>query len=502
MDYFLGMDLGTSSLKAVLFDENFQAINTVQVEYDLYQPQNGWSEQNPSDWIKAVDQVFETLHDKNSSELKSLISIGLTGQMHGLVMLDENNQVIRPAILWNDQRTDKEIIEINEKLCADKVIEITANPALTGFTLAKLLWVKNNEDDNYAKCKHILLPKDYIRFYLSGDYATDVSDASGMQVLDVKNRKWSEEVCKAFDIDMAMLPKLHESVEKTGELKSEFIEKYQIAKPVSIAAGAGDNAAAAIGCGVVDDGSTFTTIGTSGVVFTQSDKMRMDDEGRIHTFCSAVPNTWHVMGVTLAAGLSVNWYKDNFYQDFSEKEVYGKIEEDLKASKVGANNLLYLPYLMGERTPHKDPFIRGAFIGLSGIHQRKDTTRAVIEGVTFSLRDCLSIIRSIGLNVDNMYLTGGGASNETWVQILADNFDTSIQKINGEGGTTLGAAILSSIACGKYSDLKEVCHKYISYGDKLVQNKDHVEIYSAYYDVYTKAYDAIKGISRDLLKLS
>lgn len=502
MEYFLGMDLGTSSLKAVLFDENFQSVNTVQIEYDLYQPKNGWSEQNPSDWINAVDKVFEEFQKQSPQELSNLISIGLTGQMHGLVMLDESNQVIRPAILWNDQRTDKEVEEMNNVMGPEKIISITANPAITGFTLAKLLWVKNNEPENYNRCKHILLPKDYIRYYLSGNFATDVSDASGMQILDVKNRKWSEELCRAFDIDMSILPELFESVEKTGTLRKEFIDKYNLPKEVVIGAGAGDNAAAAIGCGVVNDGSTFTTIGTSGVVFTQSDEMRMDVKGRIHTFCSAVPGTWHVMGVTLAAGLSVNWYKDNFYKDIDEKEVYKKIEEDLLASKLGSNNLIYLPYLMGERTPHRDPFIRAAFLGLSGIHERKDTTRAVIEGVTYSLRDCLSIIRSIGLKVDNMYLTGGGSNNKTWIRILADNFDTSIQMINGEGGTTLGAAILSSIACGKYKDLKEVCAKYISYSDKISQNEESVKAYTEFYDIYTRAYGAIKDLSRDLLKIN
>lgn len=501
MNYFLGMDLGTSSLKTVLYDEEFSAIGTVVKEYELFQPYNGWSEQKPEDWVKAIDSTMEELKGKFSNEVASLKGIGLTGQMHGLVMLDENNKVLRPAILWNDQRTEEEINDINELLGKEEIIKITANPALTGFTLSKLLWVKKNEPEIYGRCKHILLPKDYIRFYLSGDYATDVSDASGMQILDVPSRKWSERICDVFNIDMEMLPKLYESVESTGYLKDEFSKKLGIDEKVHIAAGAGDNAAAAIGCGVVRDGETFTTIGTSGVVFTQSDEIRMDDKGRIHTFCSAVPGTWHVMGVTQAAGLSVNWFTSNFYKDIEKDRLYSKMEEDINKSKMGSNNLIYLPYLMGERTPHLDPNIRGSFIGISGIHERYDLMRAVIEGVTFSLRDCMEIIREIGLKIDNIYLTGGGANNSTWVQMLADNFNCSIEKIKGEGGTTLGAAILASIASGHYNDLKEVTDKYVGYEDKTNSIKENDKEYRKYYDIYKKSYYALKSINEELVKL-
>ncbi len=501
MNYFLGMDLGTSSLKTVLYDEKFSPIGTIIKEYELFQPHNGWSEQNPEDWVKAVDSTMEELKEKFHNETASLKGIGLTGQMHGLVMLDENDKVLRPAILWNDQRTEEEVDDINKLLGKEEIIKITANPALTGFTLSKILWVKKNEPEIYSKCKHILLPKDYIRFYLSGDYATDVSDASGMQILDVPGRKWSEKICNTFNIDMNALPKLYESVESTGYLKDEFSHILGAKNKIHIAAGAGDNAAAAIGCGVVRDGETFTTIGTSGVVFTQSDEIRMDDKGRIHTFCSAVPGTWHVMGVTQAAGLSVNWFTNNFYKDIEKDKLYSKMEDDIKKSRIGSNNLIYLPYLMGERTPHLDPNTRGSFIGLSGIHERHDMMRAVIEGVTFSLRDCMEIIRDIGLKIDNIYLTGGGANNDTWVQILADNFNCSIEKIKGEGGTTLGAAILASIASGYYDDLKDISDKYVKYAEKTNSIKENDEDYSKYYKIYQKSYYALKNINEELVKL-
>ncbi|SHH03645.1 xylulokinase [Anaerosphaera aminiphila DSM 21120] len=500
MKYFLGIDLGTSSLKTVLYSEEFKTVATISREYEMIQPHNGWAEQNSTDWIAAVDSTFKELKENHSKELESLMGIGLTGQMHGLVMLDENDNVLRPPILWCDQRTEEECDDINN-IFGDEIIKITANPALTGFTLSKILWVQKHEPELYKQCKHILLPKDYLRFYLSGDYATDVSDASGMQILDVPNRTWSKKVCDTFNIDMDMLPKLYESVEPTGYLKENLAEGLGIKHKVTIAAGAGDNAAAAIGCGVVNDGETFATIGTSGVVFTQSDTIRADEKGRIHTFCSAVPNTWHVMGVTQGAGLSVNWFKDNFYKDIEESEIYKKIEEDINKSSIGSNKLIYLPYLMGERTPHLDPNARGAFIGLSAMHEREDLMRAVIEGVTFSLRDCLEIIRHIGLEVDNIYLTGGGANNDSWIKILTDNFNSSIEKIKGDGGTNLGAAILASMACGHYTDLKEVCSKYISYGDKYEVNESNLDEYSKYYDIYQKSYYALKDLYVDLAKI-
>ncbi|HHX66484.1 MAG: xylulokinase [Miniphocaeibacter sp.] len=501
MNYFLGIDLGTSSIKAVLYDENFKSIAVSTRDYELIQIKNGWSEQRPEDWIQSINSILKELKNNYSTELKKLVSIGLTGQMHGLVMLDEDNNILRPAILWNDQRTEEEINDINRILGKEKIIEITANPALTGFTLAKILWVQKNEPEIFEKCKHILLPKDYLRFYLSGDYATDVSDASGMQLLDVPGRKWSEKICNTFNIDMDMLPKLYESVESTGYLKEELCSELGINHRVVIAAGAGDNAAAAIGCGVVQDGETFATLGTSGVVFTQSDNIKMDAKGRIHTFCSAVPNTWHVMGVTQAAGLSINWFKDNFYKDIGDNEIYEKIENDINESKIGSNNLIYLPYLMGERTPHLDPNIRGSFIGLSGIHKRKDLMRAVIEGITFSLRDCISIIREIGLKIDNIYLTGGGANNKTWIQMIADNFNCTIEKMQEGGGTTLGAAMLSSIACGKYNDLKEISDKFIFYDKKYIPNETSTDEYSKYYKVYKKLYPALKDINKELIEL-
>jgi len=405
MRYLLGIDVGTSATKTVLFDENCQAIASASEEYPLYQPQNGWAEQNPEDWYHATVHTIQSVLTKSEVPAADVKGIGLSGQMHGLVMLDAANQVIRPAIIWCDQRTAKECEEITQKVGADRLMEITANPALTGFTASKILWVRNHEPGNYAKCRHILLPKDYVRFCLTGEYATEVSDASGMQLLDIPNRCWSDEILGKLEIDRALLGKVYESPEITGTLTEQSAKSLGLTTATVVAGGAGDNAAAAVGTGTVRDGRAFTTIGTSGVVFAHSSKITIDPKGRVHTFCCAVPNCWHVMGVTQAAGLSLSWYLDNFCQDYKEKaklanvSFYDYINREAESVPMGSNKLLYLPYLMGERTPHLDPNCRGVFFGLSAIHKQADLLRAVMEGVSYSLKDCQSILQEMGLEL-------------------------------------------------------------------------------------------------------
>lgn len=376
MSYVIGVDCGTSGTKTVLFDEKCNVISSKTIEYPMIQPQNGYAEQDPADWRNAMIETIKAVVASSGVDKNEIVGIGLSGQMHGLVMLDANNDVIRNSIIWCDQRTGKQVEWMNENVGNDKLVQITANPALTGWTAAKILWVKDNEPQNFEKVKHIMLPKDYLRFVLTGEYATEVSDASGMQILDVPNRDWSSELLSAFEIDRAWLGDVYESCEVTGKLTADMANELGLNEGTIVVGGAGDNAAAAVGTGVVEDGKAFTTIGTSGVVFAHTTKAQIDKLGRVHTCCAAVPNCWHVMGVTQAAGLSLQWFRNNFCQDIiaqAEKEdcdPYDILNKKAAEIPIGSDNLLYLPYLMGERTPHLDPDCRGAFIGLSAIHAR------------------------------------------------------------------------------------------------------------------------------------
>ena len=350
MAYVIGVDCGTSGTKTVLFDEKGTVISSVTIEYPMYQPKNGYAEQDPADWANAMINTIKAVMTKSGVNKDDVAGVGISGQMHGLVMLDKDDNVLRKSIIWCDQRTATEVEEMNEKLGREKLIKITANPALTGWTAAKILWVKNNEPDIYEKCRHILLPKDYLRFILTGEYATEVSDASGMQLLDVPNRCWSKEVCDTLGIDMSMLGKVYESCEVTGKVTKKMAELTGLKEGTIVVGGAGDNAAAAIGTGVAEDGKAFTTIGTSGVVFAHTSSISIDPKGRVHTCCAAVPNAWHVMGVTQGAGLSLKWFRDNFCN--AEKETakcmgvdeYYLMDKEAEKVPVGANRLLYLPY--------------------------------------------------------------------------------------------------------------------------------------------------------------
>ena len=432
MRYLIGIDLGTSGTKTVLFDEGGNTIKSHTVEYPMSQPHNGWAEQDPELWYDAAIKTLNFVTD--GIDTSNIAGIGISGQMHSLVMLDENNAVIRPAILWCDGRTAKECEEITERIGYDRLIEITANPALTGFTASKILWVRNNEPENYARCRHILLPKDYIRFRLTGEFATEVSDASGMQLLDIKNRCWSDEVLQKLDIDKALLARVYESPEITGYITDEASLLTGVPAGVPVVGGAGDNAAAAVGTGVVENGKAFTTIGTSGVVFAHTKEMHVDPKGRVHTFCCAVPGQWHVMGVTLAAGQSLKWFRDNYCTaEIIEAEKQGVdpyyiMDKEAEESPVGCNRLLYLPYLMGERTPHLDPDCRGAFIGLSAMHTRKDMIRAVMEGVVYSLRDCEEVLKDMGVAFESMAACGGGGTSPLWRRhICNDRYHSKLQ---------------------------------------------------------------------------
>ncbi len=488
MRYLLGIDIGTSGTKTVLFDEKGTVIASESEEYPLSQPQNGWAEQNPVHWWTAVKNTVKEVVNASGVNKKDIVSIGLSGQMHGLVMLDEKNEVIRPAILWCDGRTTSQCKEIEKIIGKERLIEITANPALEGFTAGKILWVKENEPENFVKCRKILLPKDYIRFMLCGEFATEVSDASGTQLLDIGKRQWSTEVCEKLGIDLSLLPKVYESPEATGNLKEDIAEEIGLESKTVIAGGGGDNACAAIGMGVCKEGKAFTTVGTSGVVFAHTNALHTDKGGRIHAFCCAVPNAWHVMGVTQAAGLSLNWFRNQLAKEYDYKEL-DKLASEIT---IGCDSLIYLPYLMGERSPVLDAGARGVFFGLSAIHTKLHMARAVMEGVAYSLYDCLEVLKENSIEVGDMALCGGGAKSRFWREMFGDVYGVNVKTMQTSEGAVLGAALLGGCAAGVYSSVEEACDKTVISGDTYEYSKENHEKYMKYYSVYRTLYPALK----------
>ncbi len=504
MKYVLGIDLGTSGTKTVLFDQEGRAQASSTVEYPMYQPHNGWAEQDPLDWYNAAVATIRTVLEKSGVAKEDVVALGISGQMHGLVMLDEKGEVLRRSIIWCDQRTAKECDEIHAKVGKERLISITANPALTGFTLSKLLWVRNNEPENYKKCAHILLPKDYVRYMLTGDFATEVSDASGMQMLDVPKRCWSSELLKTLDIDESLLAKVYESPEVTGHISDAAARLTGLSPATLVVGGAGDNAAAAVGTGVVEDGKAFTTIGTSGVVFAHTDKLAIDPKGRVHTFCCAVPGAWHVMGVTQGAGLSLKWFRDNFCSEeksaaaLMDVDAYELLNTEAARSPIGSNKLLYAPYLMGERTPHLDADCRGMFFGLSAMHTRRDLLRAVMEGVTFSLADCLGVLHEMGVEPAEMLACGGGGRSALWRQMLADVFNCPVATTVNTEGPALGVAILAGVGAGLYPSVPEACRAMIHQNASQPPIPENVPKYAKVYDVYKKLYPANREVFKAL----
>lgn len=502
MKYVIGLDIGTSGTKTVLFDECGKTISSKTVEYPLYQPQNGWAEQEPIDWWNAaVEGMRAVISGIDASEIAA---IGLSGQMHGLVMLDKAGKVLRRSIIWCDQRTDEECSEIEEKIGRQRLIEITANPAMTGFTASKIMWVKKHEPQIYEKCAHILLPKDYIRYMLTGEFATEVSDASGMQLLDVPARRWSAEVCEKLDIDISLLGKVYESPEITGTVTAAAAQIIKVPEGTAVVGGAGDNAAAAVGTGTVRNGKAFTTIGTSGVLYLHSDKVRIDPLGRVHTLCCAVPGEWHMMGVTQGAGLSLKWFRDVFCNEEKNttgENVYRLMDEMAEKSPIGSNRLLYLPYLMGERTPHLDPNARGVFFGMSAIHTKNDFIRAVLEGVGFALNDSLSVFREMGITAETMLACGGGAKSSLWRKILADIYNCPLSLPSQDEGPALGSAILAMTAAGFYSDVREAADAVVGIQKTVTPNSERHTEYEKFYNVYRELYPSLKNNFKKLAEI-
>ncbi len=498
MKYLLGIDLGTSGTKTVLFDGMGKALASATREYPLHQPHNGWAEQAPQDWWEAAVATIREVLDTSGTAPEAIAALGISGQMHGLVMLDAAGQVLRPSIIWADQRTGEECADITRLVGAKRLIEITANPALTGFTASKIMWVKKHEPEVYAKCRHILLPKDYLRYKLTGDFATEVSDASGMQLMDVPGRRWSQEVLDKLEIPESWLAKVYESPEVTGQISRQAAELTGLSEKTLVVGGAGDNAAAAVGTGTVTDGRAFTTIGTSGVVYAHTNKPAIDPLGRVHTFCCAVPGAWHLMGVTQGAGLSLRWLRDNAFMAEhaaarqAGRDVYNHMTDLARESPIGANRLVYLPYLMGERTPHLDPDCRGVFFGLSAMHTRGDLVRAVMEGISYSLKDCFDILDGMGARPESMLLTGGGARSPFWRQMLSDVFGCPATTIQSSEGPALGVAILAGVGAGMYESVQAACAQMITTGERLTPDTESHKAYAAYHGLYQALYPALK----------
>jgi len=482
---YIGVDLGTSSVKLLLMDENGKIENIVMKEYPIYYPKTGWSEQNPEDWYSAlIDGIKELTKDCNKDEIDG---ISFSGQMHGMVILDENDKVIRPAILWNDGRTQAECDYLNNEIGREKISSYTANMALTGFTAPKLLWVRKHEPENFAKIKKVMLPKDYVAYMLSGVHCTDVSDASGMLLLDVKNKSWSKEMLDICGLKEEQMAKVFESYEVVGNLSKKASEETGLPTSVKVIAGGGDQAVAAVGTGTVGKGKCNVSLGTSGVVFISAQEFAVDDKNALHAFCHA-DGKYHFMGVMLSAGASNTWWMN----DIIDTKDYAKEQEDI--TKLGENNVYFLPYLMGERTPHNNPNARGTFTGMTMDTTRADMTQAVLEGVAFALRDSFEIAKSLGVNVERTRINGGGAKSPLWCSIVANILNVKVDKINSKEGPAFGAAILAAVGCGKYANVEEATEKLIKVTDTIEQDPKIVELYNKKYEVFKELYPALKDM--------
>lgn len=480
---YIGVDLGTSSVKLLLMDENGKIENIVTKEYPIYYPKPGWSEQNPEDWYSAlVEGIKELVKDFNKDEIDG---ISFSGQMHGMVILDENDKVIRPALLWNDGRTQAECDYLNNEIGREKISSYTANMALTGFTAPKLLWVRNNEPENFARIKKVMLPKDYVAYMLSGVHCTDVSDASGMLLFDVKNKRWSKEMLDICGLKEEQMAKVFESYEVVGTISPKASEETGLPTSVKVIAGGGDQAVASVGTGTVGKGKCNISLGTSGVVFISAQEFAVDDKNALHAFCHA-DGKYHFMGVMLSAGASNTWWMN----DIIGTKEYAL--EESKITKLGENNVFFLPYLMGERTPHNNPNARGTFIGMTMDTTRSDMLQAVLEGVAFALRDSFEIAKSLGVNIERTRINGGGAKSPLWCKIVANVLNVKVDKINSKEGPAFGAAILATVGCGKYASVEEATDKLIKVIDTIEQDPAIVELYNKKYQIFKELYPTLK----------
>lgn len=482
---YIGIDLGTSAVKLLLMNGGGEIQNIVSREYPLYFPHPGWSEQKPEDWYEqTMLGIKELLKDFDKSQVAG-ISFG--GQMHGLVILDEKDEVIRPAILWNDGRTVKECDYLNHVIGKDKLSEYTANISFTGFTAPKILWVKNEEPENFARIRKIMLPKDYIAYKLTGIHCTDVSDASGMLLFDVKNRCWSEEMCDICGVRKEQLAKIYESCETVGTVLPDIAKELGIPADVKVAAGAGDNAAAAVGTGTVGDGMCNISLGTSGTVFISSDKFGVDKYNALHAFAHA-DGHYHLMGCMLSAASCNKWWMD----EIIGTDDYAVQQKGI--TKLGENHVYFLPYLMGERSPHNNPNARGTFIGMTMDTTRADMTQAVLEGVAFALRDSFEVAKSLGIQIVRTKICGGGAKSPLWKKIIANVLNLKVDIIESEEGPAMGGAMLAAVACGEYADVEDAAAKIVKIVDTVEPEEELVAKYEARYQQFKEIYPACKAL--------
>jgi xylulokinase len=490
MAHFLGIDISTTGSKAIVIDERGAIRAAASSPHTLQSPQPLWSEQDPGQWWEAASASVRAALEQAGLAGDNIAAVGLTGQMHGLVLLDEAGEVLRPAILWNDQRTQAQCDEIHARIGKEKFIQITGNVALTGFTAPKILWVQENEPEVYARIAHVLLPKDFVRYKLTGDMAMDKADGAGTVLMDLKARHWSSEILQALDISANWMPELYEGPEITGTVTSEAADRTGLPAGIPVVAGGGDQAAQAVGVGAIHEGIVALTLGTSGVVFATTSSPFIEPEGRLHAFCHSVPDRWHLMGVMLSAAGSLRWYRDTFAPGMD----YDRLLEPAAEIAPGAEGLLFLPYLTGERTPYPDPLARGAFVGLTVRHTMPHLTRAVLEGVAFGLRDSFELMKNTGLaSIDQVRISGGGAKSLLWQQILADVFDSELVTVNTTEGAAYGAALLAGVGDGCWPSVDAACEATIRITGKVEPNSEAARRYEDVYSIYRGLYPALRA---------
>jgi xylulokinase len=505
----MGIDVGTTGTRAIIVRPDGQVVAAALADHQpMRMEQPGWAEQDPEDWWQAAVSAVRGALTQAELKGSDIAAVGLSGQMHGVVLLDNTRSVLRPSLIWCDQRSQVQCDWITKKVGADRLIQLTSNPALTGFSAPKILWVRDHEPNIYERAAHFLLPKDFVRFRLTGEFATDVSDASGTLLFDVTHRRWSSEMLAALEMDAKILPRAFESPEFTGQISRQTALVTGLAAGTPVVAGAGDQAASAVGNGIVLPGLTSATLGTSGVIFSYTDKPKLDPRGRIHTFCHAVPGKWHVMGVTQGAGLSLRWFKDQFgvaeawYARQVGVDVYDLIIQEAEKIAPGSNGLLFLPYLMGERTPHLDPQARGMWFGLTAGHTRGHLIRSILEGVAFSLRDSLEIFKELEIPVEEIRASGGGSRSFLWREIQADIFGKDLVILRESEGSAYGAALLAGVGAKIYSTVEESARQAIQVRDRMTPKKANIEIYDRQYEIYRSLYPTVQKLAHQLGEIS
>ena len=487
--YYIGIDASTTATKALLIHQQGDVLATASTEYPFETPHPLWSEQHPDLWWDGAQKSIRAVLQQSGADPAQIGGVGLTGQMHGLVLLDKTGNVLRPSILWNDQRTQNQCDAIHRLVGKERFIQITGNVALTGFTAPKILWVKENEPDVYARAAHVLLPKDFVRYKLTGEFAMDKADGAGTVLMDLRKRDWSEQVLSTLDIPRAWMPPLFEGPQITGRITPEAAKATGLKSGTPVMAGGGDQAAQAVGVGAVKEGVVALTLGTSGVVFATTGGAFIEPEGRLHAFCHSVPGKWHLMGVMLSAAGSLRWYRDTFVPGMKYDDLLAPVE----SISAGSEGLLFLPYLTGERTPHPDPLARGAFVGLTVRHGMAHCTRAVLEGVAFGLKDSFELMKSAGLaKIEQVRVSGGGARSALWRQILADVFDAELVTVNTTEGAAYGAALLAGVGAGLWADVETACDRTIRVTGSESPAPRQVDVYRTVYPLYRELYPALR----------